>query len=545
MNCFLRTRRIAALGVLLFGHLCATAAAQVAPDDWNGDWAGWSYAADLDFPFRLSATVGAAPTFFTPASDALNLVPSKLAEVSSGWEASGKIDDGREFALEVRRDDGRLAGHGRIGADIEFDFELWPAARRLAATPTNAVDEYSGTYVGSNGAYVLVGEWPWGEVIVDWDSVRRTAFFTGPDELLLGPSLYTVSAEWARGKFLRDASGAVRGIRLEGEAGRCEASRVELREVDVVAPSDGGELRGTLVLPPGPGPHPAVVVVGGSDWSERSDTLQWARRFAAFGVAGLAYDRAGNGESDGDRLEWFGQTARDAASAAQALRERDDVLAEAVGVAGISRGGWAAPLAAVIDPKVAFVIGFVAPAVTPERQETTRRINELRPDLRAPGDEELAREYLAAIGDYDVAGVGWDRYEQLHEEVESRGWLDVLGESAARLSPDWAWTRLNWRFDPVPYLRELACPVLIVLGGEDPNVTPAENEPLWRAALTDAPTDDWSVDLIPGGDHGYRLGGLIAGRPPRLHDARGRSPRTWPLVRAWVRARFLASGQPR
>ena len=57
-------------------------------------------------------------------------------------------------------------------------------------------------------------------------------------------------------------------------------------------------LAGTLVLPAGPQRHPAVVLFHGS--GPQSRDLFTARWFAAHGVAALAYDKRGVGESSGD-----------------------------------------------------------------------------------------------------------------------------------------------------------------------------------------------------------------------------------------------------
>ena len=57
-------------------------------------------------------------------------------------------------------------------------------------------------------------------------------------------------------------------------------------------------LAGTLVLPEGSQPHPAVVLVHGSGPQKRD--LSTARWFAAEGIAALAYDKRGVGESGGD-----------------------------------------------------------------------------------------------------------------------------------------------------------------------------------------------------------------------------------------------------
>jgi alpha-beta hydrolase superfamily lysophospholipase len=59
-------------------------------------------------------------------------------------------------------------------------------------------------------------------------------------------------------------------------------------------------LAGTLVFPEGSQPHPAVVLLHGSGPQKRD--LVTARWFAAEGIAALAYDKRGVGQSGGDFL---------------------------------------------------------------------------------------------------------------------------------------------------------------------------------------------------------------------------------------------------
>ena len=58
-------------------------------------------------------------------------------------------------------------------------------------------------------------------------------------------------------------------------------------------------LAGTVVLPRGAGPHPAVVFVHGSGPARRGEFFHFADRFARAGIAALIYDKRGSGASVG------------------------------------------------------------------------------------------------------------------------------------------------------------------------------------------------------------------------------------------------------
>lgn len=122
-----------------------------------------------------------------------------------------------------------------------------------------------------------------------------------------------------------------------------------LRDIDMtVTADDGTPLAGTLTLPAGPGPHPAVVLLHGSGPLDREGNspqlrMELARpvagALAARGIATLRYDRRGTGATPGDwRTAGFTGNRQDAAAAVRALADRPDVRAEATGVIGHSEG---------------------------------------------------------------------------------------------------------------------------------------------------------------------------------------------------------------
>src|SRR6267154_2951537 len=104
-------------------------------------------------------------------------------------------------------------------------------------------------------------------------------------------------------------------------------------------------LAGTLVLPERSQPHPAVVLFHGSGPQKRD--LFTARWFAAEGIAALAYDKRGVGESGGDfRKVPFMELCDDGLGAIKYLKSRKEIDAKRIGVWGLSQGGWLGPLAA-------------------------------------------------------------------------------------------------------------------------------------------------------------------------------------------------------
>ena len=159
------------------------------------------------------------------------------------------------------------------------------------------------------------------------------------------------------------------------------APRFALTSEEVRFESAAVMLRGTLLSPPNPGPHPAVVYVHGSGRSTRKDAWPsgMARVFLSEGYSVLLYDKRGVGDSGG---EYVGRGARDqnnvspdnlarlasdVRAAAAFLGSRSDIDSQRIGLLGLSQAGWIAPLAAAKSKSIRFLILLSAPAVhTPD-----------------------------------------------------------------------------------------------------------------------------------------------------------------------------------
>ncbi|HWG84166.1 MAG TPA: alpha/beta fold hydrolase [Deinococcales bacterium] len=111
----------------------------------------------------------------------------------------------------------------------------------------------------------------------------------------------------------------------------------------------GGQLvHGMYHFPPGPGPHPAVLMLHGFTGS-RGEThrlfVLLSRLLAENGIASLRFDFRGSGESEGGFEEMTAsREVEDAVQALAQLRARPEVDPERVGLLGLSMGGMIAAL---------------------------------------------------------------------------------------------------------------------------------------------------------------------------------------------------------
>ena len=125
------------------------------------------------------------------------------------------------------------------------------------------------------------------------------------------------------------------------------------REVDLRWQSrDGTKLAGTLLLPLGDGPFPAVIAhFGSGKWSRPGVGPFVQRAWVERGWGLLIYDKRGVGESDGSCCNLNGSgsielMSMDVAAGVRMLRDVPYVDASRVGLYGYSQGGWVLPLAA-------------------------------------------------------------------------------------------------------------------------------------------------------------------------------------------------------
>jgi dienelactone hydrolase len=353
--------------------------------------------------------------------------------------------------------------------------------RRRQATDAATFDVFRGDYELGPDHIVFVGRYDTANYLFLADGDRRVELIpVGPREFL-ADDLRTI-------RFELDESSAVVAA-LVAPPGRdpVRAPRVRPYQQEPVTFANGDvRLAGTLTLPLGPGPYPALVFVHGSGPGTRAAGVVEADRFARHGIASLAFDKRGAGESTGDwRQADFDVLAEDVLAGVRFLRRDGRIRADKIGLWGISQAGWVIPLAAVRSADVAFIIPISGGAVTPAEQELWRH----RQNLEFLGVRErfIEVERKAAAMAYD-----WQRRHQL-------GRLPIPNPFAD--------DNLNMFHDAPAVLRQVRQPVLAIFGGMDTLTPPRESAAVWADALRRRGDDDYSVRLFPRGSHGLFDGG--------------------------------------
>ena len=253
----------------------------------------------------------------------------------------------------------------------------------------------------------------------------------------------------------------------------------------VRVPAPVGTLTGTLSLPAGQGPFPAVVTLTGSGAHYRDSNRtpphpyrpfrQIAGRLAACGVATLRLDDRGVGGSQGDADAATAEdTADDARAAVRFLRGRPDVDPRRIGLVGHSYGGEIAPMVAAGDPSLAAVVLLAGPA------RTFRETMRYQHRYRIENDPTIKAE---------------DRAAALSEAMRQQ-------ERNVAASTE-AWRRSIQDRDPLPTARRLRMPVLILQGLTDRAIDP-EDARLLERAIREGGNRRVEVRLFPGVNHHFQ-----------------------------------------
>ena len=286
------------------------------------------------------------------------------------------------------------------------------------------------------------------------------------------------------------------------------------REVEVAYDNAAGpaHLAGTLTVPAGSGPFPAVLLITGSGLQDRDETIfghhpfaVWADTLARRGIAVLRVDDRGMGGSTGDaRKATTADFATDVAAGLAFLKGRPEVDPHRVGLLGHSEGGIIAPIVAARDPSIAFIVLL---AGSGEDGETLmlhqKRLIEAAAGL-PPGAVEQANATMRRLDDA-VKDAPDQTAAETRLQAAWRATLTSQGQPTDAPLPmavralAQPWMRWFLSYDPRSTLARVRCPILAVGGSKDLQVPAPENLKGIKAA-TRANPDVTTVEL-PGLNH--------------------------------------------
>jgi uncharacterized protein len=279
-------------------------------------------------------------------------------------------------------------------------------------------------------------------------------------------------------------------------------------EVSYTNKLQGDTLAGTLTIPPGAGPFPAVLLITGSGPQDRDESLMGHKPFLVLsdwltrkGIEVLRVDDRGVGKSTGV----FGNaTTADFATDAEAgvafLESRPEVNPKKIGLIGHSEGAIIAPMVAARNHDVGFIVmlsGSALPGadILAEQKKLIEEASGVSKE-QAETDAAEERGILALIvKEKDSPDLQKDLRGKLAAHIND----PELGAQVRVLTSPWFLYFLA--YDPAPALEHVQCPVLALNGAKDLQVPPSQNLPVIRKALQDGGNKNHEVDELPGLNH--------------------------------------------
>jgi dienelactone hydrolase len=374
-----------------------------------------------------------------------------------------------------------------------------PAPRDPAAAATELIDRLAkGDFqaAASNFAGIMRTMAPPEKLSEIWTSLqaqmgpyeRRTGARTQKQEPY---EMVLVTTEFQRStvdfKVLVDNEGKIAGFFIVGAKPRpgtgpeytppAYVHKDAFQEREVTVGAGEWALPGTLSMPVGAGPFPALVLVHGSGPNDRDETvgkempfrdLAWG--LASRGVAVLRYEK--RTREHGSRLAGVKdltvqqETVDDALAAAELLRHTQGIDPRRVFVLGHSLGGMLIPRIGQQDPKLAGLI-VMAGAARPLEDIILEQVS-----------------YLAAT-DGQVTDAEKSQIESLRAEVARVKALKPGDTGTALGAPDSYWLDLHG-YNPPEAAKALKELLLILQGERDYQVT-MDNFAAWKKALGGRP----------------------------------------------------------
>ena len=334
-----------------------------------------------------------------------------------------------------------------------------------------------------------------GEQIKAWGAVQKIG---EPAVQNLGPSsLVTIPVSFASEEinfvFGVNASGQVSGmVPRPIAAGWQPPSYVKpgtYKERSVTVDAGKWKLPGTLTVPDGAGPFPAVLLVQGFGPKDRDETTGAVRMFrdladglASRGIAVLRYEKRTRQyarEMAGKPYTPSDETVDDAETALDTLRAEAGVDPKRVYLLGHDLGGYLAPWIATDDGKLAGVILMGANA---------RPLEDMMVSVL---DYMVATQQYTSVSkaDLDNAKSAAARVRKLEDTdtdappllgLPASYWIDLKG------------------YDPIADAKKIDAPVLILGGGRDFQASSADFN-LWKNGL--AGSKNAATKLYPAMNH--------------------------------------------
>src|SRR5437588_2817630 len=265
---------------------------------------------------------------------------------------------------------------------------------------------------------------------------------------------------------------------------------------EVTIPAKGYTLAGTLLLPKNAKRLlPVVITITGSGQQTRDEPVpfpnlekyrpmrQIAEALATRGIAVLRVDDRGVGKSGGRDTLMTATTssfADDVRAEVSYLRSRPEIDPKRIALVGHSEGGLIAPMVAATDPQIKAII------------------------LMAGGGKRGDKISMDQLNDALERATGMSAEDKEKQRAQQKEIIQAVetGDDLSKYPPQvrLPWVKEFWTYDPLPTIRKVRQPILILQGALDRQIT-ADQAALLEQAAKSAGNKDVTLHIFPNLNH--------------------------------------------
>lgn len=317
-------------------------------------------------------------------------------------------------------------------------------------------------------------------------------------------------------------------------------------------------LAGSLTLPTKEGVYPTVILISGSGPQNRNEELMGHKPFLVLsdyltknGIAVLRYDDRGTAMSKGDfKTATTADFASDVEAAIEFLKTRKEIDKKKIGLIGHSEGGLIAPMVASQSKDVAYIVLLAGTGIPGDQLLLLQQ--KLVGKASGISDTDLQKNEASNSAAFDIVKKSKSP-EQLTSDL-TKYIAQVVTENPSAAKPagmsneDFIklqvtqitspWMQYFIKYDPVPALQKVKCPVLALNGEKDLQVPPKENLGSIKNALSKGGNKQATIIELPKLNHLFQE--CKTGSPTEYANIEQTiSPTTLVEIVNWLRAQTM------
>lgn len=470
-----------------------------------------------------------------------NMMAKVSSIVSAGEQISFRMTDGnRELTFQ-----GTLSGNELDGSAQSSDETTKCHFLHVLKTPADTLRKAIGTYKISDKRIIVVNpEVRW---LYFYDTLTNETRRLSPlseTKFVFGPARgihYPVEGELTLEK---NETGEFVGLTIKRNSEVLHAVRSKYYEDrDISFSNQGIKLAGTLRVPLGNGPFPAVVLLQGSSpqprWGQDGFEGFLADNLARHGIAVLLFDKRGAGESTGDATDNYATRAADTVASIEFLRSQSKINGAQIGLWGVSQGGQIEPLVAE-QTNVSFLVNTSGAAVNSNDQEIQRTELQLRFDGFSEQEIKDAVAFQKLKFHYACHRDNWSEYEAAYNKFKSARWFPdpYVGPPSSKESKSFDFWKCGE--DPGKAWENYHGPALLVFGEFEGYSSVSEDMRVFHDAMKKAGNTQYEIRVVKGVEHS--MGVTNNGGEKALALVKQYSPEYFDFLAAWMLAHFQPAG---